>query len=67
MLCGYPKATLTLTPKVGGPVCNTAVEKPGHKPDTKHIDALPWRNSTILKDGSESERENKDTQRIDIV
>ena len=23
-----------LTPKVSGPVCNTAVEKPGQKPDT---------------------------------
>jgi len=30
-----------LTHKVGGPDCNTAVEKLGHKPDTQHIEALP--------------------------
>jgi hypothetical protein len=34
LLHGFPKAIFYLTPKVGGPVCNTAVEKPGNKPDT---------------------------------
>jgi len=56
-----------LTHKVGRPDRNTAVKGPHEKRHTKHSKALPLVNPTILKNGSETERENKDTQRITIV
>ena len=51
-----------MTHKVSGPVCNSAVEKASSDGAHVNIDTLP---RVVVCGLKESERENKDTQRID--